>query len=173
MSWGMGARGFVTALVTCVWAGAADAQTRTPPAARMQAVAAAVRDYVKGTSATYAVGFADLNDDGKDEAIVHFTSGIWCITGGCSTLVLEPDGANYRFQSLLLALYLPIRVLDTKTNGWREIANRIPGGESAVAFNGVRYPGGWYAHRKLGRNKPGKVVLDPKTPIQTLEPSGG
>lgn len=173
MDWRMGGRAFAAALVSCAWIGAAEAQTRTPNAARMQAVAAAVKDYVKGAPATYAVGFADLNEDGRDEAIVHFTNEAWCLTGGCTTLVLEPEGAKFRFHSILLALYLPIRVLETKTNGWREIASRIPGGESAVAFNGVRYPGGWYAHRKVARDEPGKLILDSKTPIQVLDPTGG
>jgi hypothetical protein len=139
---------------------------KIPP--QVQAVNATLKGYLRGNAATYALGFADLNDDGKNEAIVYLTTPEWCRTGGCMALVMTPEGTSYRVVGELLSVYMPIRVLNTKSKGWRDLAVNAGGREAAISFNGVRYPGGWYAQKQLPKDAPGKVVIDPKTDVHTF-----
>lgn len=69
----------------------------------------------------FAVAFVDLRDDGTKQAIVYLSSNGWCGTAGCTMLILARDGTSYRLVSRIPAVRLPIWVLDTKTNGWRDI----------------------------------------------------
>ena len=67
----------------------------------------------------YAAVFVNLKDDGTKEVIVYLSS--WCGTGGCTMLILAPGGTSYRVVTKVPAVRLPIRVLDAKSNGWRDI----------------------------------------------------
>jgi len=94
----------------------------------------------------FIAAFADLNDDGKTEAIVHLTSNNWCGSGGCTTLVLVRDGDSWRVLTKISVTRPPIRVLTTKSNGWRSIAVWVQGGgiqpgyEAELRFDGKTYP---------------------------------
>jgi hypothetical protein len=94
----------------------------------------------------YAAGFVDLKDDGKQEAIVYFIGAKWCGSGGCSCLILAPDGSSYKVITKTTVTQLPIRVLPTKTNGWHDLAVAVAGGgiqpgyEARLKFNGTTYP---------------------------------
>jgi hypothetical protein len=94
----------------------------------------------------YIAAFADLNDDGKMEAIIHLTSTDWCGTGGCTTLVLVRDGDSWRVLTKISITRPPIRVLKTKSNGWHSIGvwagggGIQPGYEAELPFNGKTYP---------------------------------
>src|SRR5271169_407154 len=79
-------------------------------------------------STTYLSAFVDLRDDGTREAIVYLTSPVWCGTGGCSMLILVPEGSSYRKVGGIPAVNPPIRVLATKSNGWHDITVWTSGG---------------------------------------------
>ncbi len=175
MLWG-GWRSLALAVLCCAFMADSRAQSRvklSPREAGLQKILKAFADEKKVKGTTYAVAFVDLNEDGDKEAIVYFTNAGWCLTGGCTTLILTPTktaaGPSFEIMSMLLAIYTPIRVLDSKTNGWHELATGIPGGESAISYNGLRYPGGWYAARRLPKGVPGTVVLDSKAEIHSVE----
>ena len=167
--------GLALGMLCYAMAGDSLAQNRklSPQEAALQKVVKAYADEKKVKGSTYAVAFVDLNDDGDKEAIVYFTNYGWCLTGGCTTMILAPiqtaSGETYEIMSMLWAVYPPIRVLETKTKGWHELATAIPGGESAISHNGTQYPGGWYAARRLPKGTPGKVFLDSKAEIHSLE----
>jgi hypothetical protein len=111
---------------------------------------ASVRRFLKGfdndLNGRFIAAFADLNGDGKTEAIVHLTSNAWCGTGGCTTLVLARDGDSWRILTEISITRLPIRVLMTKSSGWRSIAVWVQGGgiqpgyEAELRFDGKTYP---------------------------------
>src|ERR1700758_2721131 len=69
----------------------------------------------------YAAVFVNLKDDGTKETIVYLSSDGWCGTGGCTMLILAQEGTSYRVVTRVPAVRLPIRVLDAKSNGWRDI----------------------------------------------------
>lgn len=88
----------------------------------------------------------DLNGDGRDEVVVHVTSRDYCGSGGCVTLVLQRTGQGYRTVMRASVTRPPIRVLETRHQGWKDIGVTVSGGgagpayEAALAFDGRRYP---------------------------------
>jgi hypothetical protein len=94
----------------------------------------------------YAVAFVDLKDDGTKEPIVYLSSDGWCGTGGCTLLILAPEGTSYRVVTRVPAVRLPIRVLDAKSKGWRDIgvvarkSGVEPLYEAILSFDGESYP---------------------------------
>ena len=95
----------------------------------------------------YAAAFVDLRNDGTQEVIVYLMGPAWCGNGGCSSLVLAPQGESYKVITKTTVTQLPIRVLSTKTNGWHDLGVWVQGGgiqpgyEARLRFNGKKYPG--------------------------------
>jgi hypothetical protein len=89
---------------------------------------ASVIDYLKGQIDLGAertkvyIGFADLNGDDKDEAVAFITGPFLCGSGGCNAHVLTPDGDSWREVGNTTVSSLPIGVLDSETNGWKDLA---------------------------------------------------
>jgi hypothetical protein len=112
--------------------------------------AVSVRQFLQGFDTDlndrFVAAFTDLNGDGKPEAIVHLTSNDWCGSGGCATLILTRDGGSWRVLTKVSVTRPPIRVLKTKSNGWRNIAVWVQGGgiqpgyEAELRFDGKAYP---------------------------------
>jgi hypothetical protein len=118
----------------------------------------------------YSAAFVDLNDDGTPEVITHITGRDWCGSGGCTTLVLKAEGSSYRTVARLTITRPPIRVLTTKSHGWRDIGVWMQGGgiqpgyEADLFFNGKSYRGRDQAtlrppKRLRERVLPGKTVI--------------
>ena len=105
-----------------------------------------LQSFDSGLTGRFIASFTDLNGDGKPEAIVHLTSNEWCGSGGCTTLVLVPDDDSWRVLSEISISRPPIRVLSTKSNGWRSIGVWVQGGgiqigyEAELRFDGKKYP---------------------------------
>ncbi len=115
----------------------------------------------------YSAAFVDLRGARTKEVIVFLSSNGWCGTGGCTMLILAPEGTSYRIVTKTVATRLPIRVLVTKSNGWRDISvvARINGieplYEALLSFDGDNYPSSSAvppARRLIGK-VPGKVVI--------------
>ncbi|WP_294120622.1 hypothetical protein [Sphingomonas sp.] len=87
---------------------------------------------------------ADLNGDGLPEALIYNLDG--CGSGGCTLVILSPKGKTFRVLLRSTVTQLPIRVLSTSTQGWRDIGVSVFGGGITKAymaqlrFNGRRYP---------------------------------
>ena len=113
----------------------------------------------------YAVAFVDLRDDGTKEVLVYLSLGGWCGTGGCTILILAPEGTSYRVVTKVPAVRLPIRVLDTKSNGWHDIGlvarkNGVePLYEAILSFNGKSYPSSVSEGRESNGMAPGRIVV--------------
>jgi hypothetical protein len=116
----------------------------TPPA-----VALFVRDH---QLTRYAVALADLNNDGKPEALIYAMAtdggpgGDLCGSGGCDLYVLSLGRKSYRVVTNVSLTRPPIRVLPTVAHGWHDLAVRVSGGgivqgyEARLRFNGYTYP---------------------------------
>ena len=76
----------------------------------------------------YDAAFVDLNADGKPEAIVYLTSKDWCGSGGCTTLILVRDGDSWRLLTKIAIARTPLRILASKSSGWRSIGVWVEGG---------------------------------------------
>jgi len=122
-----------------------------PSAAQDNSIKKALQSYVgaatdENKTTQYAAASVDLRDDGAQEIIVYLTSDGWCGTGGCTMLILAPDGQSYRIITKITVVRLPIRVLAAKSNGWHDITvmARISGNaplyEAILSFDGKTYP---------------------------------
>ena len=79
-------------------------------------------------STRYSPALVDLDADSVAEAVVYVSGGGWCGSGGCLLLVLKSKGTSYEVVGRTAIERPPIRVLATKTNGWRDIGVWVVGG---------------------------------------------
>jgi hypothetical protein len=113
----------------------------------------------------YSAAFVDLRDNGTKEVIVYLSSDSWCGTGGCTMLILAPEGGSYKVVTKTPTVKLPIRILTTKSNGWHDIGvvGRINGVEplyeAVLSFDGKTYPESLSDARPSQGEVQGKTVI--------------
>jgi len=114
----------------------------------------------------YAYAFVDLKGDGTKEAVVYLSSDGWCGTGGCTMLILAPNADSYKLITKIPIVELPIRILETKTNGWHDLGVSVAGGglsayEAKLPFDGASYPENpsMAPAQRLHRKVDGKIVI--------------
>jgi hypothetical protein len=97
-------------------------------------------------STRYLAVFRDLNGDGIPEAMVYLIGQQWCGSGGCHLFILQKSGGSWKTVTSMTITNPPIRVLDSKWNGWHSLGVRVQGGgiqpgyEAELRFNGKSYP---------------------------------
>lgn len=79
----------------------------------------------------------DLNGDGKAELLVGFTGMNWCGSGGCTALLLSPEGT---LVTRFTVAGFPFTILDEKTNGWKNLVVYSGGADRLLKFDGKTYP---------------------------------
>lgn len=113
----------------------------------------------------YAHGWADLNGDGRPEALVYIMSTTFCGTGGCDLYIYAPRQRSFQQLARMSVTNPPIRVLNSNTGGWRDIAVFVAGGGTRARTVLLRQRGGTYpgnpttAGVALRRVPPGRVVI--------------
>jgi len=93
------------------------------------------------------VSFAQvaLHPGPERQFIVYVSSRYWCGSGGCSTLVVERGSEGFREVSGIGISRPPILVLESRTNGWRDLAVWVAGGgiqpgyQALLPFDGTAY----------------------------------
>jgi hypothetical protein len=114
-------------------------------AATDDAVASFVRQSLNVS--TYKRADVDLNGDGRAEAFIFVTDQDRCGSGGCDLYVVSPAENGFRLVLRSTITQLPISVLDTSSNGWRDVGVTVYGGGitrphmARLQFNGRNYPG--------------------------------
>ena len=131
-----------------------------------------VRDDLRGNGygpdIQYHAAFTDLNGDGRDEAIVYVTGKDMCGSGGCELEIYTPRGASWREVTSLSVTRPPIRLLASKSHGWRDLGvfvaggGIIPGYDVQLRFDGRTYPTNPTAPpaRPLRKRKASRVLID-------------
>jgi hypothetical protein len=110
----------------------------------------------------------DLNNDGSPETVVYLIGNDWCGSGGCTMLILTTETGYYKVITKTTITRLPVRLLNTRTRGWSDIAVTVQGGgimqayEARLRFNGKKYPS--------NPTVPPAQRLSPHTPGTTLIP---
>ena len=140
---------------------AAEAQAN---AARPDAVDTFIRQTLQVER--YKRADADLNGDGRRESIVYATDS--CGSGGCDMYVLSPEGKSFRLVLDASVSQLPIRLLPTSTQGWRDIGVTVSGGGimqpymARLRFNGGRYPDNPTVPPAIPLKRPtGRLLISP------------
>jgi hypothetical protein len=95
--------------------------------------------------ALYAKAETDLDGDGVDEVLVYVGGPMFCGSGGCNLLVLKRGSGGFAAVGDLSVVQRPVGVLDSSTNGWRDLAVSVsgggnPGGTMKLMFDGKAYP---------------------------------
>ena len=118
-------------------------------------------------TSSYKRADADLNADGRLEAFVYVTDQAYCGSGGCTLVVLSPQGTSYRVVLRSTVTQLPIRVLQTSTRGWRDVGVTVAGGvitrayTARLRFDGHRYPSNPTVPPAVPLKSPtGEVLID-------------
>ena len=125
----------------------------------------------------YREGHADLDGDGTKEFLVYLRGPMVCGSGGCPLLVLraEPDGASVILETSVTQL--PLGVLETSTNGMRDLWVTTAGGGAPSAirklsWSGTAYPTNPTVAEEI--EEAGTVIIDEgdATPIASPGPEG-
>lgn len=100
----------------------------------------------ESTAPTYKHAFADLNDDGIDDAVVLITDNQYCGSGGCSFIIFRGVAGGFKLVSSSTITREPILMLAEKKKGWHTISVLVAGGgakpgQVMMRFNGKKYPG--------------------------------
>jgi len=119
----------------------------------------------------------DLDEDGNPETLVYLMGNQFCGSGGCTLLVLSSDDASFRLISRMTLVRTPVRVLDGKSHGWRDLSVRVQGGgiqpdhEALLQFDGTTYPSNptMPPVRRLDRSVGGLVTI-PETSFTMSKP---
>lgn len=133
-----------------------------------------LQEYPDGAPMQYALAWSDLDGDGADEAIVHVVSPMLCGTGGCNTLVLTQAGPMWRKVGDISVSRTPVTVMDSATNGWKDLTVAISGGggPSGIAllkFDGEAYPSNPTVEPAEMVEAGGTELLAEEPAMQTLE----
>lgn len=100
-----------------------------------------ISEITQENNSVYSVGYADLNGDGLDDALVFLKGMHWCGSGGCTLMVFKNLGDSYQFISDASITSTPISVAKTKNNGWNDLIVWSRGfGLVLMTFDGNKYP---------------------------------
>jgi len=122
----------------------------------------------------YAAAFADLDGDGRDEALVSLHSGLFCGSGGCALYIYTPAGSSWRPVAELTIVNAPVRVLESRTRGWRDLAVHVRGGgveiphEARIRFDGRTYASNPSMASRLRGRPSGRVLIGDDTESRAL-----
>jgi hypothetical protein len=106
-----------------------------------RAVKAYGREHGRADSSAFRYALADLNDDGRDDAIVLLSGPNFCGPTGCTMLVFRGTDDGFVFVSSSTIVMAPIRVSPNSVHGWRSlIVYSKAQGDVVLRFSGTRYP---------------------------------
>jgi hypothetical protein len=119
---------------------AAETRSNEAPASLTAAIKAKIKE-PGGGSPEFDYALADLNGDGKADAIVLLKGSAWCGSGGCTLLVFKGKQDGFEFISKSTITSEPIRVSPEKIHGWKTLIVYTGGiGDVVMRFNGAKYP---------------------------------
>ena len=91
----------------------------------------------------FVAAFVDLNGDGIEEVVIYLPSD--CGSGGCSMYVLQTSGSSWREAAYRPIVQLPVRMLASRSHGWRDLSVVVSGGGvihpyiDVYSYNGRKY----------------------------------
>jgi hypothetical protein len=84
---------------------------------------------------------ADLNGDGRAEALVLLSGQDWCSPKGCTLVVFQPDGAGFQPISETIDVKAPISAGSGSNAGWRDLIAATGASRTVrLQYSGNGYP---------------------------------
>jgi hypothetical protein len=88
---------------------------------------------------------ADLNGDGRSEALVLFSGSDWCLRTGCSLVIFQEEETGFRPVSHITRIRPPVLIGPDSNFGWRDLIANTGGGPAPIrtvrlGFTGKGYP---------------------------------
>lgn len=113
---------------------------------------------------SYVSAFADLNGDGRDEALVSLYSGLFCGSGGCALYIYTPAGGSWREVAEITIVNAPVRLLASSHRGWRDLAVHVRGGgalprDARLTFDGRTYASNPSLAPRIRGRASGRVLI--------------
>ena len=108
---------------------------------------------------------------------VQFLGPEYCGSGGCTLLILRPEGTGFSVLGEVTITNAPVRVLTSRTHGLPDIAVRVSGGgatphEALLPFDGTRYARNpTVAPARPTEAAPGVVVIADDQDATVLKPA--
>ena len=152
------------ALVVAACVAPARSNAATGCVALPQALVQTLQQHGWGAPGSYVGALHNLNGRGSPEAIVLLTGRQFCGSGGCTLVVLQPEGEGWHLVSKTTLVRPPIRVFQVRHNGWATLGVQVQGGGVAhgytalLPFQGSAYPANptvspaIRSHRKVAGN---------------------
>lgn len=81
-----------------------------------------------------------------EEILVYISGWLWCASGGCTLVILEPSGSSFKVLGRVTTVKPPVRVLNSISHGLPDIGVYVQGGgivngyEGVLSFDGANYP---------------------------------
>jgi len=113
------------------------------PEPRALQVLAAIGDE-RGPDSRFTIAFTDLNDDHRQEAVVHMVGSNHCGSGGCTTYVLTHTLEGWVRVGKLTVSRLPIYRLPEHHSGWYDLGVYVGGGGTTSGIRAVGFRKGRY-----------------------------
>ena len=115
------------------------------PAALAPAQSAAIRrvaaddikEFMHPERGGYVVALADLDDDGRQDLVVHYDDGAFCGSTGCSGLVVMATGQGYARSGIGLPNFGTLAVLPATHGGMHDL--QFDGDSPVWRWNGRQY----------------------------------
>jgi hypothetical protein len=115
----------------------------------------------------WRLNWAELNDDGRFDALVYLTGPDWCGSGGCTLLLFEAldelDAAElgvYRPAAEINLVHGPVFVSANRTNEWHDLVLASADGElRTLRFDGETYPSSPSAGTLMAQRPEGVVLF--------------
>lgn len=103
----------------------------------------------------------NINEDTKKEIFVGLTGSYFCGSGGCTVLLLNPEG---ELITKFTVTEYPLLIAETYTKGWNDLILHSQGKDHLMKFNGKTYP----SNPSI---QPDYTLVSSQNPIMGLESS--
>jgi hypothetical protein len=125
----------------------------------------------KRSVGAYKTAAADLNGDGRVEAIVIFSGEDWCKNTGCSLVVFQMERTGFRPVTHVTSVHAPILVGPGRNYGWRDLIVKTGGGAAPVRQVRLGFTGKGYPRNALLQPEPTGETLSQSQQIMQESPS--
>ncbi len=119
----------------------------------------------------YETGAADLNGDGKPEAVVLFTGQDWCSKTGCSLVIFQSQEFGFRPVSHIVNVRPAVLAAPSQGSGWRDLIVKTGGGGAPVRAVTIAFSSKGYAANAIVQPAADPALASSAAPILQDSPS--